>query len=97
VVMGKQTQMDKDASARIQSASDRHPESATAQSGFDRRAQSAAATELRRGVVFVIFVVLVVFIVLAAVCGGSSSPASDHFGQLRPWGHAFASLIGVSI
>ncbi|WP_116247347.1 hypothetical protein [Nocardiopsis sp. FIRDI 009] len=40
--MGKHTDMDKDAAARIQSAAARDPESDTAQSGFDSRAQSAA-------------------------------------------------------
>ncbi|WP_201294727.1 MULTISPECIES: hypothetical protein [unclassified Nocardiopsis] len=40
--MGKNTEMDKDAAARIQSAAARDPESDTAQSGFDSRAQSAA-------------------------------------------------------
>ncbi|MCK9871386.1 hypothetical protein MRI28_17370 [Nocardiopsis dassonvillei] len=40
--MGKHTEMDKDAAARIQSAAARDPESDTAQSGFDSRAQSAA-------------------------------------------------------
>lgn len=34
--------MDKDAAARIQSAAARRPGSASAQTGFDRRAQSAA-------------------------------------------------------
>lgn len=40
--MGKHTEMDKDAAARIQSAAARDPESSTAESGFDCRAQSAA-------------------------------------------------------
>lgn len=39
--MSKQ-QMGKDAAARIQSAADCHPESASAQTGFGQRAQSAA-------------------------------------------------------
>jgi hypothetical protein len=39
--MSKQP-MDKDAAARIQSAAARQPGSASAQTGFDRRAQSAA-------------------------------------------------------
>lgn len=34
--------MGKDAAARIQSAAARNPSSASAQTGFDRRAQSAA-------------------------------------------------------
>jgi hypothetical protein len=34
--------MGKSAAARIQSAAARHPQSPTAQAGFDRRAQSAA-------------------------------------------------------
>jgi len=34
--------MDKDAAARIQSAAARHPDSDSAQTDFDRRAQSAA-------------------------------------------------------
>jgi hypothetical protein len=34
--------MSKADASRIQSASDRHPESASAKSGFDERAQSAA-------------------------------------------------------
>jgi alpha/beta superfamily hydrolase len=38
---GKGTGMDKDAAARIQWAAARNPESDTAQSGFDSRAQSA--------------------------------------------------------
>lgn len=40
--MGKHTEMDKDAAGRIQSAAARDPESDTARSGFDSRAQSAA-------------------------------------------------------
>ncbi|WP_116246694.1 hypothetical protein [Nocardiopsis sp. FIRDI 009] len=40
--MGRHTEMDKDATARIQSAAARDPESDTAQSGFGSRAQSAA-------------------------------------------------------
>ena len=40
--MGKHTEMDKDAAARIQSAAAKDPESDSAQSGFDSRAQSAA-------------------------------------------------------
>ncbi|OLT30462.1 hypothetical protein BJF83_24805 [Nocardiopsis sp. CNR-923] len=40
--MGKHTEMDKDAAARVQSAAARDPESDTARSGFDARAQSAA-------------------------------------------------------
>lgn len=40
--MSKHQPMDKDAAARIQSAAARHPDSASAQSGFDRRAQSSA-------------------------------------------------------
>jgi len=40
--MRKHQPMDKDAAARIQSAAARHPESVSAQTGFDRRAQSAA-------------------------------------------------------
>ncbi|WP_187347178.1 hypothetical protein [Nocardiopsis sp. CNR-923] len=42
--MGKhtETEMDKGAAARIQSAAARDPESETATSGFDVRAQSAA-------------------------------------------------------
>ncbi|MFV2198205.1 hypothetical protein [Nocardiopsis sp. LOL_012] len=40
--MGRHTEMDKDAAARIQSVADRDPQSDTAQSGFDTRAQSAA-------------------------------------------------------
>jgi hypothetical protein len=40
--MGKNTEMDKEAASRIQSAAARDPESDTAQSGFDSRAQSAA-------------------------------------------------------
>jgi len=40
--MGKNTPMDKDAAARIQSAAARDPGSDSAQDDFDRRAQSAA-------------------------------------------------------
>ncbi|WP_171064136.1 hypothetical protein [Actinomadura soli] len=40
--MGKHTEMDKDAAARIQSAGARNPDSPTAASGFDSRAQSSA-------------------------------------------------------
>ncbi|MCK9868866.1 hypothetical protein AB0M72_17155 [Nocardiopsis dassonvillei] len=40
--MGKHTELDKDAAARIQSAGARNPDSDTAASGFDSRAQSAA-------------------------------------------------------
>ena len=40
--MAKHNDMDKDAAARIQSAADRAPDSATARSGFDTRAQSSA-------------------------------------------------------
>jgi len=40
--MSKHRPMDKDAAARIQSAAARHPDSASAPSGFDRRAQSSA-------------------------------------------------------
>jgi hypothetical protein len=40
--MSKHEPMDKDAAARIQSAAARHPGSASAQTDFDRRAQSAA-------------------------------------------------------
>jgi hypothetical protein len=40
--MTKNQPIDKDAAARIQSAAARHPGSDTAQSGFDRRAQSSA-------------------------------------------------------
>jgi len=39
---GKGEQTSKTDAARIQSAAARNPRSATAQSGFDRRAQSAA-------------------------------------------------------
>jgi hypothetical protein len=42
VVMGKHTEMDKDAAARIQSAGARNPDSPTAASGFYSRAQSSA-------------------------------------------------------
>ncbi|GAA1461764.1 hypothetical protein NE857_02030 [Nocardiopsis exhalans] len=41
--MGKRTEMDKDAAARIQSARARNFDSDTAASGFDSSAQSAAA------------------------------------------------------
>ncbi len=37
------------AAARIQSAGDRHPKSATARSGFASRAQSAAAKRAQQG------------------------------------------------
>ena len=40
--MSKHTEMDKDAAARIQSAAAHNPESDSARSGFDARAQSAA-------------------------------------------------------
>jgi hypothetical protein len=40
--MSKHQPMDKDAAARIQSAAARYPDCASAQSGFDRRAQSSA-------------------------------------------------------
>jgi hypothetical protein len=40
--MSKHQPMDKDAASRIQSAADRHPDSASAQTGFGQRAQSAA-------------------------------------------------------
>ncbi|MER6832044.1 hypothetical protein ABT352_39080 [Streptosporangium sp. NPDC000563] len=40
--MSKYTPMDKEASARIQSAAARNPGSDSAQDDFDRRAQSAA-------------------------------------------------------
>ncbi|MBX9386935.1 hypothetical protein ACFPZ0_00635 [Streptomonospora nanhaiensis] len=40
--MGKHTDMDKEAAARIQSAGAKDPDSDTARSGFDERAQSAA-------------------------------------------------------
>jgi hypothetical protein len=40
--MEKETQMDVDAASRIQSAAAREPESDSAQSGFDSRAQSTA-------------------------------------------------------
>jgi len=40
--MGKHTEMDKDAAARIQSAAAKDPESDSAQSGSGSRAQSAA-------------------------------------------------------
>jgi hypothetical protein len=40
--MGRHTEMDKGAAGRIQSAAARDPESDTARSGFDARAQSAA-------------------------------------------------------
>ncbi len=42
LAMGKHTPMDDEAKARIMSAATRHPDSATAQDEFDRRAQSAA-------------------------------------------------------
>lgn len=42
--MGRHRPMSKDASARIQSAADRHRASRSATSGFARRAQSAADT-----------------------------------------------------
>lgn len=40
--MAKHTPMDDEAKARIMSAAARHPDSDTAQDGFDRRAQAAA-------------------------------------------------------
>lgn len=40
--MGKNTPMDKDAAARIQSSAARNPDSDSARDDFDRRAQSAA-------------------------------------------------------
>jgi hypothetical protein len=40
--MSKHTDMDHEAADRISAAADRDPDSATAQSGFDDRAQDAA-------------------------------------------------------
>ncbi len=40
--MGKSTPMDHEAADRISSAAERDPDSPTAQSGFDERAQDAA-------------------------------------------------------
>jgi hypothetical protein len=40
--MGRETPMDREAADRISAAAERDPESPTAQSGFDDRAQAAA-------------------------------------------------------
>ncbi|WP_198541311.1 hypothetical protein [Parafrankia soli] len=41
-VMGKPTPMDHESAGRISAAADRDPDSPTARSGFDERAQEAA-------------------------------------------------------